>query len=889
MTRAKAAVGVLLVVVAMVVGLSGAPASADPPITDTTVSTAITSQSINAATTDGGECVSPEDLSAADAESAGGAQGQRLKYLPLNRWGGATSSLHSRLDTGIAGTGNVPQRMMRGAIQPTMMSIGDAMWSITGGLVTFASEYSVLDKAGCTADAAAASLGTALMSGLVPIFAGVGLILLFWKAARSGNSDTGKQITRMVVTLGVFAVLLNGASKTAATGTISPGSPAYLAVTMDGVVTAVAAAPTAAMNNNMPTAQAFGTTGTINESDATHCSNYIAALRDKYSEGSAVYRTAKAQIPMSISAMWEQSGLMSFVNVQFGSKNPYGQASFCRYLDRKAGIRVEDQQEMLTTVGGPRGGREELFAGTNNNTEDQAGVFWAACQYNGSWSVRGEWEAVTGSKGEEDHRPTAESCEKVWAEWGAKESNTGFEWSDSPTNIEKRTDAARSVRNFMLTWHGDSPADGLAVSVVYVISSVIVLLVFGLISIGIIIAKSVGVVMVVMVFLMLAVAMLPSQGETTKLVKFFKFWLGMTFYSAGLMFILGLVALITSFVNQVGLTTFGAGSLMSILWMGFAPVTAIVLLHVVFRHAVGVPSPFKPGSALAYGGMAAGAGAALGVGLDRSLRRGRGMASGYARGMARGHGMKTGRGKTKPGDQRMPTGGRPSGAAPAPGVAAPAVAGAATATAAGGAAGAAGAPAAGGAGTERLTMLERAKDKAARTWAAAKGAPQVPLGALSRAKERWNSDGGRRRLIKRTVGAGAVSAAFGAAATGAALASPAAPVVAAAIGAKALMRARKAREERIATGESQTMREASRSRSNARIAEQARRRREEAERRVPPPPPAGSRPSPPPPPAGSRPALRSSDGDATNPFPVEPEPAPRPGPERSSTRPPRGE
>ena len=770
----------------------------------------------------GGQCIAPADIEAVAGEQSG-AHEARLNYLPLNRWGGHTSNLHSRL--GAKFHDDVRQKLSRDMMQSTMMSFGDALWSITGGLVTFASEYSVLEKAGCTADAASAALGDALLSGIVPIFAGAGIVISLWKA-RQGSENPTKKLASMVLTLGIFGVLLNGAQNTAATNTISPGSPGYIAVTLDGIVTAVAAAPTAVMNDNMPTAGAFGTSGNIDEADGTNCSNYIAELRNRYSAGGAAYNTAKARIPVAVSAMWEQSGLRSFTSVQFGAKNPYGQASYCRYLDRAAGIPIAEQQSLSSAAGGPSGGAPELYEGGNNNTEDQAGIFWAACQYNGSWSLRGDWAAVTGAADDnlEAHAPTAEKCAEVFANWGAGESESGFEWSDSADNIEKRTTNARAARDFMFSWHGDAVSNGLAVSFVYVASAAVVLLVFGLISVGIIIAKSVGVVMIVMIFLMLTMAFLPSEGSNNKLVKFFKFWLGMTFYSAGLMFILSLVALITAFVNQVGFESFGEGSLMSILWMGFAPVTAIVLLHVVFKHAVGIPSPFKPGAALAFGGTLAGAGGALGVGIDRMARRGRGMASGYGRGMASGRafnraaGEKRGKGR----DQKMPVGGHGGAAAGAGAGAAGAASGEGGMASAhmGSGAGAGAAGSGDAAPSKKQSLRERLAATNDMGWGErARQAARVPKEALDRKKERWKSDGGRRRLIKRTGVAGAALtwAGIGGAATVAA--STAAPLVAAAVGARALHRARDRYKQRVASGDAASVRQAAVARSNERVNE----------------------------------------------------------------------
>ncbi len=57
--------------------------------------------------------------------------------------------------------------------------------------------------------------------------------------------------------------------------------------------------------------------------------------------------------------------------------------------------------------------------------------------------------------------------------------------------------------------------------------------------------------------------------------------------------IFALLNLITGFLVGAGARQFGPGSILAVLWSGFAPVTAFVVLHLLFKHLLRVPSPFN--------------------------------------------------------------------------------------------------------------------------------------------------------------------------------------------------------------------------------------------------------------------------------------------------------
>ena len=58
-----------------------------------------------------------------------------------------------------------------------------------------------------------------------------------------------------------------------------------------------------------------------------------------------------------------------------------------------------------------------------------------------------------------------------------------------------------------------------------------------------------------------------------------------------------LINLVTLFLASVGAGIFGQGSFMAIVWAGLSPIIAVIVLHMLFKHLLRVPSPFKPSGA----------------------------------------------------------------------------------------------------------------------------------------------------------------------------------------------------------------------------------------------------------------------------------------------------
>lgn len=182
-----------------------------------------------------------------DASSCGATNEAGSDLLSVNRWGGATGTLHNRF-------GSMPWDDFGGKIdrtQSTMwMQIGNMTFGLAAQIVEGATRFCVLDTVGAPIDQAAGKVGKALLdSPLLAIGVGIGLTLLVWSRMRGSGTVTIGTIVKKVVIVGVLIVMVAGAAKstTAADGTFSPGpaSPGWFVTKVDKVVSAVAAAPVA--------------------------------------------------------------------------------------------------------------------------------------------------------------------------------------------------------------------------------------------------------------------------------------------------------------------------------------------------------------------------------------------------------------------------------------------------------------------------------------------------------------------------------------------------------------------------------------------------------------------------------------------------------------------
>ena len=588
----------------------------------------------------GGTCGSTSSFKPPQATAVSSTD-QTVNYLPIDRWNSASQSFHTRLNDGHFGLSSMTQRFSRDIVAPLGLSIGNTMWQVSTGAVQLANHFSVLDSAGCSADKASYKIGLAL-EPVLAVLASIGIVMVLWRART--NPSAIKDLAKIAAVVCVYLILLSGAHATQGAGRPGVGSPYWFALATTQMGTNIVAS-TNLINQFTDLSPGAGgiSAAPAASNNALSCGKYVAQLRTDYTNSQP--DPAAAQMPIVLSALWEQSGLVVWTNAQFGMSNPYGDNAYCHVLDRASGITGDAQWHIMQHAdpglnlpapgNGPGADQYKLLAqgigGGTNNTDDQAAVFWAACTYDGTnWNLDPAWQYLDttngGTKADYDNAGSTISntdCGKNG--WDNFNKASKFDWGTGTGYNDKNLNGTGDApTNFLANLHGDSSNAAYTLVLIYVVSSFVNLIAFGLIAIGVIVAKIASIAMILLIFLVVCASVIPGRDKS-KLGKFFKFWLGCILYSMLLTVVLALLVVMTSAISQAGVGAFGPGSVMAILWLGFAPITSLFVLHLLMKKTMGT-SIFKPGAALALGAAAGGAGGAAAGGVDRLARRGGSMA-----------------------------------------------------------------------------------------------------------------------------------------------------------------------------------------------------------------------------------------------------------------------
>ena len=595
----------------------------------------------------------PTHYGEASHQSSDNASGSNL--LTINRWGGVADNFHTRLDA--APFSDLVPALQRNVLINTMIQTGNSMWQGSTAMTAFATRFCLMDTLGYTADHLSANFGNAVLKGgLVTVMVVGGVVLLIWRARNAGSSPW-KGIGRMVGILSLLGVMVTAAGYTGQSAdkqhtSFAMGSPGFFGSTINNVISTLSNLPSSTVSDQGSKLEAdgFAKGGDANMS----CANATKALRNAYKTqyGSGMSQLA-ASIPLTMSQMWENTGLASWAQAQFGSANEYGPLVYCHVLEDNlntprwgtavgAADPVTPQSQTQTGLlfgtndsvpDGLNGDSAAWDFQANGSKVDQSMVGWAACRWNGkAWAVDPVWASVASggdsgggsSVGSAGGKLTDKNCKKWWetksGDIDLKDENMNYE--DNPGYIRSATSTGPQVAvgNFLLNWHGNDNGTAFTLAAVYMIAAFMMMVIFGGISLGIIVAKVAMLVLIALVAIALLMSLWPGSGGS-RLTSYAKFYLGTALFTFGISVIFSLITMITGFLADAGVGQFGAGSLMATLWTGFSPIAAVVVLNMLFKHGLKMPSPLKPGAALAYGAAIGGIGMAAGAGVESMFNK----------------------------------------------------------------------------------------------------------------------------------------------------------------------------------------------------------------------------------------------------------------------------
>lgn len=571
-----------------------------------------------------------------------GASEQGHELLPVQRWGDSLT-FHSRL-----GWTDVGDKLFRNGIMAWGMGLGNAMWSTTTGIVQFASAYCPVSKAGGLMDKTFAKIGRAFVSSplLAMIFAGF-VVAIAFRAARNGSAGIVRTLMQRALIAAVLVVMVTGASRSTGgdlTGrNYEPGlgSPGWFVSTIDQITSTTTSSLTVGLIKNNTIDQESvpnGNPGFIVDGPYS-CPTYVKNMKDAYVSkflvGGKNYGAAAA-LPLAINSMWEETGLRAWKQAQFGIGSNYGEIVYCRMAEfNTAGVEVELNENDASVDPATSGTIEGIMGfelddnamawrgSTVNAYRDRIYTGLAACSHHKGyhswegWYVEGERSGLIPDNSYDE--PSSEECTRLFADnndspKGSSEKRDGssaggdanaFDWEDGGGKIDGDDELSAADRDYLKTLHGVSNSAGFVTVLIFVLSSFLLMLVFGAFAISVIIAKTIGLVMIVGVIGALVGSLLPG-ADGSRLVQYGKKYFGTSLFAYAASLLLAVVTLISTVLIDLGNATLpdAAGGTLRMLWVGLAPVMAVVAVHWIAKQAK-IPSPVAPQTGLAFGRMAA--------------------------------------------------------------------------------------------------------------------------------------------------------------------------------------------------------------------------------------------------------------------------------------------
>lgn len=600
------------------------------------------------------------------------------QYLPVERWSGATQKLHVRSNGGFIDTAPLQRQIQAGSFVT-----GDFLYGVTVKFVTWSTQLCPMKAVGGAVDTAAAQLGRALVnSALITGILVCTLVALLLQGMRTGDGGWLKRLGGKLLVLAIFAIMVAGSADSTGGGINGDyssdykpgqGSPGWFAVTIDKVVTDLAAAPAAALSSQ-------AVLEPISSGDQLDCSSYLGALQKGYvSHASTGGTLDSAAVPaLTVSNLWQISGYSAWSVGQFGNKNLNGQSRVaCRMLDQNAGIptgigsftlegtgaasnrssaavvdvmsRVPSATLGLRQTAGYVKSSAPAWRPLAGAEADKAWIAWATCVPKdgqlANLTSKSGWRAPAGNSwliaddAARKNADTVDGSSKLNAacyDFFNSDSTTVdsiFDWGEGDKELRKHAnEMPSSIYDFISALHGTNQTAGGIASLGYLVAAFGVAAVFGSVAAAIIAVKIISLVMLFSVFFCMAAVLLPN-ADNSKLVRFTKEYFGLVLFAA---FAVLVLAMITLFVKVIWLLlaqfTGGPNSLMTMLIGGLAPVLAAYALHRAFVK-IGMPSPMTVKGAVGWGQALAGgaAGGAVAAGANQLLGGARDAAGGAGR------------------------------------------------------------------------------------------------------------------------------------------------------------------------------------------------------------------------------------------------------------------
>lgn len=564
--------------------------------------------------------------------------GTQSKLIPINRWTSAVTKLHNRPNgrdpLGLAASA------ARMSSQQALLSFVSAVWAGTAFLADFSAELKPVDLLGYQVDHATGQLGAILFANpLIFVLTAFGLLIgAIWNKSR-GRDATGllkRALGVVLVLIAIGSMSAGGSRSTNDGGNYVPGvaSPGWIITEISTVIGAATNAALAGFTDTVfapPASTPNGVASATANNGQLTCVKYIKNIKDLYTDK----KIGNTSSMGSISAMWETSGLRTWVTAQFGANNIYADQVWCHQADHIQGISVKKQldytligvegaQTLRDTYGW---GKSLAFQTSNGVDEDRNGIAWAACQWNGKdWTVQDGFKQRLKhdrSAGMEDWISKGD-CESWWN--GSQPDLKALHFNIGTGEFEQDADTLSQlteddgVQDFASSWQGTDIGLGSTTIIIWsIVAAIILFLILGAgLSGAVAVAKLLTVVVMMMMMLVMVGSLFSTEGPGPRIIKMLKQVIGYTVLASGASAIFVVIMWMTQLLISLGAVTLGPGTVGSLIWTALAPVIAMIVLHMLFKK-FNVPSPLSPKGALAWGAAGGAAGGIIGSGIVNRL------------------------------------------------------------------------------------------------------------------------------------------------------------------------------------------------------------------------------------------------------------------------------
>lgn len=565
-----------------------------------------------------------------------------MQYVPLYRWTTAIGTLHWQGGYDFSG---MFASISRGAIQPMIMTAATAMWVAAAWLINLAMGFEIMNTLGEPIDQFAKIIAEFVTdSPIAWIAVAVAAFVAFRNAARGGGM---RALLRIVSVSGMIALLVlmatgatNSTTATSADGqkVYQPGigSPGWVVVNTNDLITKSTAGLATLIDIdkgvNALTYPSDGEAG-----NTLHCAPYMEQLRTQAAGSSEGSAATERRVTALFSTFWESNAIPAYKAIQFGADNPYADKVFCMSLEQGAKVSLNQVRAIYSQVDGDDRAIE-TFPREAVNVKDNGWMFWtpdnesnwqanyvafAACDTadaGGSWQANPAWAKVYGKKTWPVDGDPNTLCETWWNTQASGETTDipdefDVEPGDSGVSRVLTGEGSGSqeagIRDYLsaLTGTAGSIGGGWVVALSYGISSLVILIVFGTLALGTVLAKIVAAFFGLMLIITIFGALFRKDGWGQIGGAFFRL-LGAQIFASATVLVLTLMVQLSMMIASLGPALAGSSSFVGLIWTGLSPVLTVMGLSYLFK-VFKLPSPLSIKGGQAWANSMAPAGQAL--------------------------------------------------------------------------------------------------------------------------------------------------------------------------------------------------------------------------------------------------------------------------------------